>query len=573
VTGRTLFLAVLLCPAADSSWLRLESPHFELVTSAGAGSGREALRRLEQIRNVFESRTQQKNLTPLPVRIFLFRSESEFRPYQVNENAAGYYSPGPDRDYIAMQAGGADLYRIVFHEYVHLMMRHAGVHVPVWLNEGTAEVYSTLELHGSEVRIGELIPAHIATLRSETLLDLKLLLSVDHSSPHYNEREKTGIFYAQSWALAHMLNFSPAYQAGTANLISMLASGEEPARAFQQAFGKGLNSVRSDLLTYIRRDRFAGIRFEAKRPRDLGKIEAAPIADVDSTLLLSDLLINIRRAEQADGMLQELAGRHPDRPEVQAALGDAALRRHEDLVAKRHYERAMELGSTSGRLRYDYALVQRELGIMDSEIVRSLTEAVQLDPRLFDAHYLLGYMELKAERHAEAVKHLETASELRPLRASVWEHLALAYHGSGNRANARAAARKARKLAVTPEDIARTEATLRLVESDAIVQAQPPAPAPERPHWARPGSVSRVEGTLIQVDCLDEKARLHVLHPGGKMFLLVSYPRQVVLRGSEGVSTELACGPVTPRRVAIEYRRSASASWGTEGEVSSIEFR
>src|SRR5262245_6931865 len=142
---------LIFTACASASWVRLESPQFELYSSAGAGSGRQALRRLEQIRSVFEARTQQKKLTPLPVRVFLFKSESEFRPFQVNENAAGYYSPGPDRDYIAMQADGTDLFRVVFHEYVHLMMRHAGVHVPVWLNEGTAEVYSTLDVHGSEV--------------------------------------------------------------------------------------------------------------------------------------------------------------------------------------------------------------------------------------------------------------------------------------------------------------------------------------------------------------------------------------------------------------------------------------
>lgn len=165
----------LLALPGQAAWHRLQSGNFELYTSAGAGSGREVLQRLERIRSVFESRTQQKNLTPLPVRVYVFRSDSEFRRFQVKENSAGYYQSAPDRDYIAMQLAGADLYRVVYHEYAHLLMRHTGIRVPVWLNEGTAEVYSTTEIQGSRVRIGALIPSHVATLRSESPIDLSTL--------------------------------------------------------------------------------------------------------------------------------------------------------------------------------------------------------------------------------------------------------------------------------------------------------------------------------------------------------------------------------------------------------------
>ena len=126
--------------------MRLQSPHFEVLTNAGAGTGREVLRRFEQIRHVFESRTGRGSLTPLPVRVFVFRSEADFHQYQVNRNSAGYYQSGQDRDYIAMQTTGADLYRVVYHEYTHLLLRHAGYRVPVWFNEGTAELFSTAEV-------------------------------------------------------------------------------------------------------------------------------------------------------------------------------------------------------------------------------------------------------------------------------------------------------------------------------------------------------------------------------------------------------------------------------------------
>jgi hypothetical protein len=178
---------------AENRWVRLQSPHFEVLTNAGAGSGRDVLRRFEQIRHVFESRTGRGSLTPLPIRVFVFRSEPDFREYQVNRNSAGYYQSGQDRDYIAMQTGGTDLYRVVYHEYTHLLLRHAGYSVPVWFNEGTAELFSTSEVGKTEVRVGDLIAAHVLTLRNDRMLDLATLTGVTHDSPYYNERGKTGI--------------------------------------------------------------------------------------------------------------------------------------------------------------------------------------------------------------------------------------------------------------------------------------------------------------------------------------------------------------------------------------------
>ena len=70
------------------------------------------------------------------------------------------------------------------------------------------------------------------------MLDLPTLTAVDHLSPYYNERGKTGIFYAQSWALIHMLNFAPEYRAGVANFVEMILGGEDAVNAFRQAFGK-----------------------------------------------------------------------------------------------------------------------------------------------------------------------------------------------------------------------------------------------------------------------------------------------------------------------------------------------
>jgi Flp pilus assembly protein TadD len=451
---------------AENRWIRLQSPHFEVLTNSGAGTGRDVLRRFEQIRHVFESRTGRGSLTPLPVRVFVFRSEPDFREYQVNRNSAGYYQSGQDRDYIAMQTTGADLYRVVYHEYTHLLLRHAGYRVPVWFNEGTAELFSTSEVGKTEVRVGDLIAGHVLTLRNDRMLDLATLTTVTHDSPYYNERGKSGIFYAQSWALVHMLNFAPEYRPGLANFIEMILGGEDAARAFQQAFGKTPAAVLQDLDTYLHSARFEGVRFRASK-FDVAKVPAQPVDDVDSELMLADLRLAIGRMDEARVAYRKLEATHPDSLAVRIALGQFASRTEDYVAARRLFESAIDAGAKNAQLFYDYAMVLRQLNQPDALVVQNLVQAVALDDRFFDAQNFLGYLHLRGERYPEAILHLKRASELQPGKASVWENLALAYHRSGDKVKARAAARSGRKVASGPEEAARLDAMIDLIESDA----------------------------------------------------------------------------------------------------------
>ena len=573
--------AAYLCAAGR--WVRVETADIEVLSNAGPGTAREALRRFEQIRHVFQSRTQKQNVSSLPVRVFVFRSAEDFRPFQVSDSAAGYYQPGAERDYIAMQVNTSDIYRVVYHEYAHLLMRHAGYRVPVWLNEGTAEMFSTVAFEKSEVRIGDLIDTHILTLRQEKPLDMTTLLSVDHNSPHYNERGKSGILYAQSWALVHMLNFSPEYQPGLANFLGMVLAGDDQARAFHQAFGKTMASVRSDLEAYIRRDRFVGVRLRVPKLQSAGKAPAETLDEEEADLAIADLFLAIKKHDQAEAIYAKLAAEQPNSPSIQEALGYLALRRNQDEVALRFYERAMELGSGSGRLRYDYAMLLREKGEPDEKIIPLLKEAVAFDPRLFDAYHLLGYLALKQEDYLESIEALKRAVELQPGRSAVWEYLAIAYQKSGHREKAIAAAKTARKVASGPEEAARIDATLKLIEESPgpLVQSVP-VPAKTVELARTPGKAGqqvesaeapkRVEGVLSQVDCMGKVARLHIITVNAKVFILVRDPSNVLLKNAGAVSTEFTCGPARPRNVIVEYGGAADPVYGTSGDVVSIQF-
>src|SRR5207244_12348069 len=101
---------------------------------------------------------------------------------------------------------GDETSSVVFTEYAHLLMRNSGRGIPLWLNEGLAEYFSTflLESNGREAIVGRPMAVHLALL-NQRLMPVSELLAVGPASPMYNEGDRRSIFYAEAWALTHYL--------------------------------------------------------------------------------------------------------------------------------------------------------------------------------------------------------------------------------------------------------------------------------------------------------------------------------------------------------------------------------
>ena len=59
-----------------------------------------------------------------------------------------------------------EMLRTIFHEYVHLVIDNVSDGLPLWLNEGLAEYYSTflVDAAGTGALVGRAIPAHLELL-------------------------------------------------------------------------------------------------------------------------------------------------------------------------------------------------------------------------------------------------------------------------------------------------------------------------------------------------------------------------------------------------------------------------
>src|SRR5690348_5924795 len=98
VVRLSVFALVLLSRLqAAEQWVKLRSSNFELLTTAGEKKGREAILYFDQVRGLFDSLNASGRAPSSPVRIIAFKSDSEFKPYRVNDFATAYYVGGRDR--------------------------------------------------------------------------------------------------------------------------------------------------------------------------------------------------------------------------------------------------------------------------------------------------------------------------------------------------------------------------------------------------------------------------------------------------------------------------------------------
>jgi len=569
-------LAVALILAAGvvwaDEWVRLESEHFELYTNAGERAGRQALDKFEQIRQVFQEAGAGSKQSPMPVRVYLFRSARDFRPHKRGEATLGFYQGGAERNYIAMQAAGEETYRVVFHEYVHLVLNHTSPRLPQWLEEGIADLYSTLEADGERLRIGKPVARHVETLRQKKWLEAERLAVVNHSSPEYNERNRASVFYAQSWALAHMLNLTRGYRDRFARFVQLLREGSPQGAALEEAFGKSMAEAMQDLRAYVAARRFptAEVAWEAREP---GKVEMEAISAAQAQLALVELLLAQGLADTAEKRLRKLERTLPRSAETETAWGLVEMSRRRFARARKRLEQAIRYGSRQASTYFEYAMLLRETGGERGQVREHLEKTVQLNPFHAEAHFLLGLLAANEGRHRDAVGPLQRATEILPRQAYFWHALALACHHAGDREQARKAAFRTLQAATTQEEADMARAAIRLVETKPgkAEQDRPDVVTPQS--WTGKQGDRKVEGILERIDCLGRTARLHLRVGAARIALYVADPEQIRLGNAPNLTFDFTCGAQPPRVVVVEYTARKDAAQETDGDVVTIEFR
>ena len=465
-----LVLAVALSLPATASpaagWVGTSTSHFALYTTEQHDGGQEILGRLETARRFFAHTGWTSQDSKQRVDILAFGPGNEFDSYRINPGAYAFYQRTHAGDFVIMRSLEPERYSVVVHEYTHFIMEHAGLKLPLWLNEGLADLYSTVQSRKAQVVVGAVPTGRDTTLNTRPWMDWPTLAAVNHHSPYYRQPDKMLIFYAQSWALTHMLALDAAYTEGFHRFLAAVSGGASTQDALATVYHKTLEQVGQELREY------AGSKRMAARLVDLdarpGELEASEVGDAGKRVdfaLAEVLAANPQTLGEAKSRLEMLTAKYPDDPRPEEALGFLTMRAGMKKDAQEHFSRAAKAGSHDAETLFGLAHLKIEAEGPSMEAIELLQRAVAADSTHYNARLELGFVAAKYKRFDLAIDALEKLGAPKPEHVYSVSYM-IAYSlvelHQGNRA--KEYAELARKQGCNPDEQEQAACLLRYIE-------------------------------------------------------------------------------------------------------------
>jgi hypothetical protein len=603
---RILLLCCLVgLTSAETRWTKIETPNFTLYALDGEKEARRAAQQFEEAHRFFES-IWRKLGRDKPIRIVSFNDvDKAYEKLTEFKKSGAFYLGASDADYIVMRDLSPASFPIAVHEYMHLVVRHAGLKVPVWLNEGLAEVYSTIterrEKGKDQVLIGSLPPTHLPFLNSTTMFQLPELLAVDHQSKIYRAGgPDTSRFYAQSWALTHMLMLHKDYTPHFGKILGAAEKEVVTPGMVERATGKALGEIEKDLDRYIRQAMYRGLLYDTKLKGKDAEIRVATMAAGEDELLLAGIKLyredwraHVAEAETVAAKYGQNAFAH----ETLALLAQRQRDREKEVAALRQ---ALRLNSTSPFLVIRYAQLTYEDQNALPLAVNSLQRTLEAYPDHIDVRIELSMALNRWKRSVQAYAITVPVKTVTPKKASRF-FFARAYSLFGNKQydEARTEAARAQQYAIEEHDL-RNAANLLLsidnymaaVASYAAQKAAAPvAPdsggvvdetRPRLKHGAELPDpldvVARpVEATIeeaVTFENFDCEARVFTVKKGdGKLLrLYLEDPQMLEVRGTGSNTVDLTCGPQKHQQLSVSFHPREDANRKTAGLLRRLHF-
>lgn len=497
------FLALGLGPRAKAAneppWLEIHSTHFTVITDAGEKKGDEVALRFEQMRAVFgvllgKDRLQDSR----PLTILAFRNDKTY--YQLAPlhqgqpiSAPGFFLPGDDQDFIALNLFEDESWRAVAHDLAISWMSYNYPPAQGWFDEGMAEYFSSIRVDNKQVEIGgdpelqpsmdeDLLGAQRDThppksltelLGAQVWLSLPDLFTMKHDTSTRNEGAHNVLYYAESWIVMHyMIHEKKLPETGT--YLGLVLTQHVPVEdAIKQAYGVSADQLEQAIKKYFQAQsglqmavdaarqtnpdptnppqRFQTDRFPIPVGPDSSTITAKPIPEADARAIYAGVQIRIpERREIGLQSLRDLATTPTD-ADKKAATRQATKRVGED--PEQLPTNAVGNAVAHRVLAYDH-ITHGEF----DEAFAELRDAAALNPQdMWLRYYVsLAKYRMAQAKHAEMVGlanmilDLRAVLEWNPEMADAYDLLALARSEGGGTSAALQAERSAMHL--SPRD-------------------------------------------------------------------------------------------------------------------------
>jgi tetratricopeptide (TPR) repeat protein len=466
-------LPVRALPAEKIPWIELRTPSFLLFSDAGEKNARSVAARLERLRSVLGQLNPGLKLTsPNPTYVFVFRDAESLKPYRRIYNGTpvdvgGYFLAQTEANWAVINGDPrGNETAILQHELLHSILSNNYPSLPLWFNEGMAEVYSAFQASDREAKIGAPVPEHVIWLRRHGAMPLADLFAVRQSSPDYNEGERRGAFYANAWALVHdLLVGNPALRDKAPAYFQEMAKEHPAPDAFHRAFGLDDTALERELNSYVRK-RIYVIQTLPVQPDDELHITKRDVPRAEALARLGNLLASL------DPTLRPAAAEHfraalaldPGQPQALAGLGRLESLADRPQQARPWLEKAAQKAPDDFLIQYLYGAALLDSAPGPQEIRQAkdaFTRAVALQPEFGEAWARLAYTQAQDDALlTEAVTSFETAHRLLPTRLDIAFNLLLAAARSGRMDRAQEVLDRVIAVRGTPDDLLRAQTAL-----------------------------------------------------------------------------------------------------------------
>lgn len=421
-----LALAAPLASAAPAKWVVVRGEFFDIYSNAGAGEAVENAVWLEQFRRTVSDlwKIEPKRLRRATV--VHFRSTKDFEPYRPAKQIAGYMMRNDFLVAMALDGGVPDEYsrKLVQHECTHWLVASGGQgRLPLWISEGVAELYSTLELDGKRCTLFSADEYNLRWLQQTGVHSMGAVLGSSREDLDGDRPEVKREFYAQSWAAVHYLLRGQGVTDGGKKMgeyIRLQNDGVPPDAAFEKAFGFGYAALQKKISSYVNGGAYSIVRFPYSHEELRKKFKAESAPEVEIECALAGLLLGACRNPAAAALrYMQARDRWPGDPRPYEGLGCVGSFRQDPREAASQFAEAAARGSQhpqayflpaksdvrgllSGPVRSQFLAAEDE-----RRLEAQLRRAFELDPSLDQVPDLLGrVMIFKETITADDVKFL-----------------------------------------------------------------------------------------------------------------------------------------------------------------------
>ncbi len=597
-----LFVLVFPGRASDrnQNWMEIRSPHFIVLSNAGEKEGRRVALQFENMRALFHAVFPKARVdSGKPTIIFALRNEDSlklFMPtYGTNPNAkrlAGLFLARTDMNFALVRTDvattAANEFHTLYHEYTHSILRMNFRGLPLWLDEGFAEFYGSTQFDSHTATFGMADANLLRVLQRETLIPVATLVSVDATSPLYNVREHSGVFYAESWAIVHYFMVSPEVRKDGLldKYIATLQSTDDPIEAAHQSFGD-LKKFADKLDAYARQFSFYSLHIPIQSGISEKDFAVRPLPPAEALTQQANFLI--RNGSQNEGLarLHEAEAADPDLPALHEAFGYYHYLHSDNENAAKEFDEAISRDPKNAASYYYKAeILYRKSGYSkdSTPLIRAdLEKAIELDPNFAPAHAFLCIAYTEAdETKPKSITEAKRAIELEPGNMAYYIDLGRAALANGKIADAQTIADRAQKAASTARDrslvanfvkrvaSANSPSGSKAVESvDALAAA---APSDEASGPAAVNATS-AEGQISELICgKPPEVLLSLTTDKEQMLLHVADIGKIDIQVAEQASTAAAtpCAKWKDRKAKVEFDLTPNGT--AHGELRSIAF-